>query len=154
MSNSATEIANLLYRYSELFDSGALKETAALFRQARIKVRYSDEPIDDAGLLEVWNTYVMIYPCGTPRTKHLVTNPIIEIDEEAGTATARSYYTVYQVTDDLPLQLIASGRYHDRFERADAGWHFVYRDYSLLDFTGDISAHLKVPLNIQAELQA
>ncbi|MBV8930111.1 MAG: nuclear transport factor 2 family protein, partial [Mycobacteriaceae bacterium] len=84
---------------------------------------------------------VVVHPDGTPRTKHVVTNPIIEIDEN--TATCRSYYTVLQQTDTLPLQVIVSGRYHDRFERVEGRWRFCYRDYSLMDLIGDLSQHLR-----------
>src|SRR5690606_13199100 len=142
MSTSTTEISNLLFRYAEYIDGGALEQAADLFRHARIKVPLSDEPIDAAGLLSTWRRLIRIYPCGTPRTKHLVTNVILEIDDEAGTARSRSYYTVYQSTDDFPLQLIAAGRYHDEFQRVDEIWRFSYRDYSLLDMVGDTSAHL------------
>ena len=58
---------------------------------------------------------VIVYEDGTPRTKH-VTNIAIEVDAEAGTASARSYFTVLQALPDLPLQIIVSGRYLDRFE--------------------------------------
>ena len=51
-----------------------------------------------------------IYPeTGTPRTKHQCTNLTVDVDEAAGTATARSYYTVLQQTPSLPLQPIISG---------------------------------------------
>jgi 3-phenylpropionate/cinnamic acid dioxygenase small subunit len=144
MSHSATEIANLLYRYAELMDAGKLEATAELFRHARIKSGAGGELLDSAGMLERWRQMVKIHPCGTPRTKHVVTNPIIEVDETAGTASCRSYYTVLQATAVLPLQVIAAGRYHDEFERADGKWRFSYRDYTLFDLQGDLSDHLKV----------
>ena len=147
MRDSATEIANLLYRYAELIDGGDLEGAAALFRHARIKVRGGSELIDEAGILALWRQHVRIYPCGTPRTKHLVTNPIIEVDDAAGTAATRSYYTVYQAVEGFPLQLIASGRYHDRFELVDGAWRFAFRDYSMLDLIGDLSAHLTMPVS-------
>jgi len=140
MSNSAVPITNLLYRYAELMDGGELEAAAALFRHARVKS--GGEMKDEAGLLEVWHRFVKIYPCGTPRTKHVVTNPILEIDEDAGTATCRSYYTVLQATPELPLQPVAAGRYHDRFERVDGAWRYSYRDYSLFDLPGNLSQHL------------
>ena len=133
MSESAVAITNLLYRYCELMDSGALGEAAALFRHARIKVAGLEGLAGEAELLEVWRRYVRIYPCGTPRTKHIVSNPIIEIDAQANRAEVRSYYSVYQATGDLPLQLIAAGRYYDEFACVDGIWRFAYRDYSLLD---------------------
>lgn len=144
MSNSAVEITNLLYRYAELIDGGDLEGAAGLFRHARIKTM--TEITDDKGLLDIWKRYVRIYPCGTPRTKHVVTNSILEIDEAAGTAKARSYYSVLQAVEGLPLQVIAAGRYHDEFRRIEGAWCFSYRDYSLLDLVGDMRAHMKEPL--------
>jgi 3-phenylpropionate/cinnamic acid dioxygenase small subunit len=145
--NSAVEITNLLYRYAELIDGGNLAGAAALFKHAKIKLRGSTEgPQDDQAVLSVWRDYMKIYPCGTPCTKHVITNPIVEIDEAAGTATCRSYYTVLQATDDLPLQVVAAGRYHDAFQRVDGAWRFTYRDYSLLDLKGDLSGHLDTSL--------
>jgi hypothetical protein len=42
------------------------------------------------------------------------------------------------------LQIIASGRYHDRFARVDGHWRFTFRDYSMFDFQGDLSQHLRM----------
>lgn len=142
MGNSKVAITNLLYRYAELMDAGELETAAALFLHARVKS--GDELKDEAGLLAVWQRFVKIHPCGTPRTKHVVTNVIVDLDETAGTARARSYYTVLQATPDLPLQAVAAGRYDDRFERVDGVWRFSYRDYSLFDFPGNLSQHLQV----------
>lgn len=145
MSTSATEICNLLYRYAEAIDEGRLEDAAALFRHARIETGAAG-PLDADGLLALWRKILVIHPCGTPRTRHLVTNPILDIDEAAGTAQVRSCFTVMQATNDLPLQIIASGRYHDRFARIDGEWCFVERDYRQLDFTGDLGQHLRVPV--------
>lgn len=142
-NNAAVEITNLLYRYAEYIDSGDLAGAAALFEHARIETGDDGTEGAPADTLATWEKVVRLYPCGTPRTKHVVTNPILEIDEAAGKASCRSYYTVFQSTDTLSLQPIAAGRYHDEFERVDGKWRFSYRDYSLLDFIGDISQHLK-----------
>lgn len=144
MSNSATEITNLLYRYAELMDGGELERVAELFRHAQLK--NGDVMKDSDAMLEQWRQLVKIYPCGTPLTKHVVTNPIVEVDEGANTASCRSYYTVLQATDTLPLQVIAAGRYHDQFERVEGKWHFTYRDYSLFDLKGDLSDHLTIAI--------
>ncbi|TSD49530.1 nuclear transport factor 2 family protein [Rhodococcus sp. KBS0724] len=141
MSSSATAITNLLYTYAENIDAGRLEDAATLFRHATIRTR-GGTVLDEAGLLNLWRTNVKIYDDGTPRTKHVITNPIIEIDDDAGRATCRSYYTVLQATSALPLQVIAAGRYHDEFERAGETWRFASRDYSLLDLVGDFSSHL------------
>ena len=48
------------------------------------------------------------------RTRHVNANPIVDIDEAAGTATVRSTYVVLQATAKLPFQPIVGGRYEDR----------------------------------------
>lgn len=140
MNCSATNIANLLYKYAENMDAGSLEDASEMFRNARI--RSSNEVLNHISLLDSWRNVVKLHADGTPRTKHVITNPIIEIDESAGTATCRSYYTVLQATPTVPLQVIAAGRYHDEFERMDGIWRFSFRDYSLLDLVGDLSDHL------------
>jgi hypothetical protein len=49
---------------------------------------------------------------------------------------------VLQAVPGLPLQPIASGRYHDRFERHDGEWVFAERRVSI-DLVGDVSHHLR-----------
>ena len=144
-----TQITNLLFRYAECIDDGDLAGAAALFEHARIRISGPDtgeDTIDAARLLGIWKSLIVLHPDGTPRTKHVTTNPIVEVDEDAGTASCRSYYTVLQQTDEFPLQTIVTGRYHDRFERVDGRWRFSYRDLTLIDMVGDVSRHLTYPI--------
>jgi 3-phenylpropionate/cinnamic acid dioxygenase small subunit len=145
--SAETQIANLLYRYAECMDSGDFAGAASLFEHARLRVGGGgDGAIDAATMLAIWKSTVILYPDGTPHTKHVITNPIIEVDETAGTASCRSYYTVIQQTDDFPLQTIVTGRYHDRFQRVEGRWRYSFRDYSLMDMIGDVSHHLSWPI--------
>ncbi|OMC22805.1 MULTISPECIES: nuclear transport factor 2 family protein [unclassified Mycobacterium] len=141
-----TQITNLLYRYAECIDSGDLAGAAELFGHARIRVA-AEETVDAAQLLKIWRSLIVLHADGTPRTKHVTTNPIIEVDEEAGTASCRSYYTVLQQTDESPLQIIVAGRYHDHFERVDGRWRFSFRDLTMIDMVGDVSRHLAHPIS-------
>lgn len=141
---STVEITNLLYRYAELMDAGDFDGAAALFDHAELILdRASDHRTDAAGMLAIWQSMVIVHDDGTPRTKHLTTNPIVEVDEATGTATCRSTYTVLQQIGDGPLQPIVAGRYHDRFERVGDVWRFSERDYSMMDLVGDVSNHLR-----------
>jgi 3-phenylpropionate/cinnamic acid dioxygenase small subunit len=140
-----TQITNLLHRYAECIDTGDLAGAAALFEHARIQVG-AEETIDAVRLLAIWKSLIVLHPDGTPRTKHVVSNPIIEVDENAGTASCRSYYTVLQQTEEFPLQTIVTGRYHDRFDRIDSQWRYSYRDLTLIDMVGDVSHHLTYPI--------
>jgi len=144
--SAETAITNLLYRYAELMDAGDLPGVARLFEGARVKTGGGEVLEGSAPMLALWRAHVRIFPDGTPRTKHVITNPIVEVDDAAGTATCRSYYTVLQQTDDLPLQAICAGRYHDAFVRVDEQWHFSERDYSMLDLVGDLGQHLLIPV--------
>ncbi|MBU6393048.1 MAG: nuclear transport factor 2 family protein [Sphingomonadales bacterium] len=145
-----TLITNLLYRYAELMDAGDLEGVAALFAHAEVTLGAGEVVHGSDAMLANWKAFVRLHPCGTPRTKHVVTNPIVEVDEAAGTATCRSYYTVFQAAPDLPLQAICAGRYHDRFVLAEGGWRFAARDYSLLDLIGDLSQHMLQPVSARA----
>ncbi len=140
---SETEIANLLFLYAECMDAGDFASAAELFRHAHLLMG-AGAPAGADDILKVWEDNVIRYDDGTPRTKHVTTNPIIEVDESAGTATCRSYYTVFQQVVGGPLQPIISGRYHDRFERVDGSWRFTERNYALMDLFGDLSNHLRM----------
>jgi len=135
----------LLYRYAELIDAGRFEEIAdGIFAHAKFVVGPAETAVVDArGMLEMFRATTIRYPDGSPHTKHVVTNPIVDVDESSGTATCRSYYTVFQQTDTLPFQAILSGRYHDRFERVDGQWRFSQRDYTLVDLVGDVSQHVR-----------
>jgi 3-phenylpropionate/cinnamic acid dioxygenase small subunit len=138
-------ITTLLYRYAELMDSGDFDGVTELFRHARIRVGPGDGDFIDADTMRtMWEQSVIRYADGTPRTKHVTTNVIVEIDPAGRTAAARSYYTVFQQVDDQPLQPVIAGRYHDRFEQAGGVWRFSERDYTLVDLVGDLSRHLRI----------
>ena len=146
--SSETEICNLLYRYAELIDAGHFEQIAdELFVHAHLIVGpEGTPPMDAAGMLEMFRNTTIRYEDGSPHTKHVISNPIVEVDEGADTATCRSYYTDFQQTATLPLQPIVSGRYHDRFERVGGAWRFAERDYTKVDLIGDVSQHLSFSL--------
>ncbi|MOA43570.1 hypothetical protein D3C78_1657360 [compost metagenome] len=56
---------------------------------------------------------------------------------------------MFQATEQLPLQVIASGRYLDRFARIDGEWCFTERAYRL-DLVGDLSRHLRASPGVQS----
>lgn len=89
----------------------------------------------------MYDAATRIYDDGTPRTRHVTTNVAVEVDDAAGTATAHAYYTVFQQTDELALQPIIAGRYHDTFHRVAGQWCFDTREM-FVDLTGDLSHHL------------
>ena len=137
---SRAAIAALVHAYAERLDAGDLDGAAHLFTDATYrsgKNTYQGAPAVLAALRRA-----IILHDGNPRTKHLTTNLTIEVDEAAGTGTARCYFTILQATPTLPLQVIGAGRLHDRFVRAGDGWRFADR-LLFIDLTGDVSQHLR-----------
>ncbi len=145
MTESAVAVTNLIYRYAELIDLGDFDGVADLLGDAAVGDGSSagDSRLltgRDA-ILAMFTSTTRLYPDGTPGTKHVTTNVILDIDEVDGQAGARSYWTVLQAVPGLALQPILAGRYHDRFERVTGTWRFTERRY-LIDLVGDVSRHM------------
>ncbi|MFE7035084.1 nuclear transport factor 2 family protein [Streptomyces sp. NPDC057621] len=142
--SSARQIENLIARYSHLVDEGDFERFGALFENADF---VSGEVSLRGGkaVEELIGARLVVHDDGTLRTRHITTNILIEIDEDDDSAEARSYYSILQAVPGLlPLQMVAAGRYHDRFERRDGTWSFARREVTI-DFTGDTRYHLKAP---------
>jgi 3-phenylpropionate/cinnamic acid dioxygenase small subunit len=141
-------ITALLFRYAECIDQADFAGLARLFAHGQIRSSAAADPsrgIPGARMREFYASTNKVHPDGTLRTRHLTTNVLIEIDEAADTATARSYYVVLQATPALPFQPIVGGRYEDRFARVDGAWRFVDRLIHV-DQVGDVSEHLTFDL--------
>ncbi len=147
MSNAPTEIANLLYTYAQLVDTGDHAGIGKLFEHARLTAENGAMDVQGADAIAAHCARTTrIYPdTGTPKTKHVMSNPIIEVDETAGTATCNAYYTVLQATESLPLQPIIAGRYEDKFERVAGRWRYTEKKY-FVELVGDLSQHLLMGL--------
>ncbi|GAB2568464.1 nuclear transport factor 2 family protein [Nocardia heshunensis] len=138
----STAITNLIAKYAELVDDGDFAAVAALFSHG-VFIGSGTSIEGPVAIEKMFRALVIRYEDGTPRTHHVTTNTAIEFDDAGDSATARSYFTVFQALPDLPLQPIATGRYHDRFVRADGSWRFAERTVHTL-LTGDLSHHLRV----------
>lgn len=145
LTTSYVEILNLVHRYPELIDSGDFEGVGDLLRHATLEFQADDGSLmsraTGADAIAASFTTVRLYRDGTPGTRHVISNEVVEIDEEAGTAICRYYITVFQRTDDFPLQPVWANRYEDRLERVGGGWSIVHRrGYGHLP--GDTSHHL------------
>jgi SnoaL-like domain len=143
---SREAIERLILGYAERIDRGDFAGVGELFADGVVAgpdgtalARGSD------AVRRLYERTTRRYADGTPRTKHQTTNLIVEVDEPAGRARARSYFTVLQGLPDFPLQPIVAGRYEDRFERAPAGWRFAERRM-FVELVGDVSRHLLIAL--------
>jgi 3-phenylpropionate/cinnamic acid dioxygenase small subunit len=134
-------IQNLIATYAELVDDGNFAAVGVLLAEATFTGGAGSVSGRDA-IEKMLLDSVIVYGDGTPRTKHITTNVVIEIDEESGTAVSRSYFTALQALPNLTLQPIVSGRYQDGFARRDDRWQCVERRVRT-DLVGDMTHHLR-----------
>jgi hypothetical protein len=143
MSSSYEEIANLIATYAFVTDDGDFTALGRLFRHGSLTLNGGQPVRGEASVTDLARQVLHTYEDGTLKTRHVTTNLFIDVDEKAGTARSRSYFTVFQSLPDLPLQPIAAGRYRDLFTCADGAWRFTERTVST-DFTGDVSHHVRL----------
>lgn len=143
MSELADKLAvtELLYRYAELIDAGDFDGVGELLGRGNFM---GVAGADRIGGLFASTTRRFPDHGNTPRTRHLVLNPIVDVSGD--TATARSTFCVVQQTDTVALQPIVVGRYHDAFARDENGWHFTERRVDV-EMIGDVSDHLMMDPN-------
>ena len=152
--DACDQIRNLIHRYSEAVDQGRFEVLDELFADATVRMAMgSGSPgpgIDGRSVAAAFGDGIILYADGTPRTRHLVTHTIIEVDESAGHATARSYNTTLQQVPGRGIEIIATARYEDTFLLVGGTWRFserVIRHSSLdgvhRDFIGDMSRHTR-----------
>ena len=145
---SYVAVLNLVYRYPELIDSGDFEGIGQLFAHAAIDAGDGAPCVGAAAIQEMYERNTRRYSdTGTPHTRHVITNPIVEIDEAAGHAVCRSYVVVFQQVDDFPLQPVWTNRYEDRFRFVDGAWRFESKTMSE-HMPGDVSRHLLVTPNL------
>jgi hypothetical protein len=135
--DAVKQITDMMFRYAELFDTGQFDEFAALFEHGKW---HKAEP--GAAAARRWiDDNVHLYD-GQTRTKHVTTNVVVDVDENADTARATGYVVVFQALPDFPLQPIFAGRYQDELARIDGCWWWTSRAV-VGDLYGDISRHVK-----------
>lgn len=136
------EITELLYRYAELIDAGDFDGVGALLARASFGGAATPSVSGAENIAGLFAMTTRRFPdSGTPKTRHLVLNAIVDIDGD--TATSRSTFLVVQATDTVPFQPIVAGRYYDRFARDAGGWHFTERKADV-EMVGDVSDHLLI----------
>lgn len=136
-------ITELLYRYAELIDAGDFDGVGRLLARATFGGSGPQGASGAENIAKLFGATTRRYPGhgNTPRTRHLVLNPIVDVTDN--TAAARSTFCVVQHTETVPLQPIVVGRYSDTFSCDDAGWYFTSRRVDV-EMIGDISAHLMI----------
>ncbi len=140
--NDRVAISALVFAYAERLDAGDLTGVADLFADASLRTQGQPGALHGRDAVHALYAAMVLLYDGRPCTRHVTTNVVIDVDTSAGTASARSYFTVLQARPELPLQPIIAGRYQDEFVRRDGVWSFAERVISV-ELVGDVRFHLK-----------
>jgi SnoaL-like domain len=139
--SAGDELRNLLGLYCERIDAGDFAGVGELFEQGALADGSGNELARGSEAVAGFYAVGTRMHDGSPRTKHLVTNSVLDIDDARGTATARSSYLVLQQVGEGALHPIITGRYLDTFVHVDGTWRFAERRF-FVDLVGDLSQHL------------
>jgi 3-phenylpropionate/cinnamic acid dioxygenase small subunit len=150
MTSDEQAIRNLLFGYAERIDRGDLEGMARLFEHATYRAGDQAPLSDWRRVAQLNESLVLLYEDGTPKTQHVTTNVLIEVEANGTKASARSRFTVLQAAPGQPLQAIVAGRYHDTFEKHATAWRFASR-HILMDLIGDLTHHLRLDQLAQAQ---
>ncbi|MBS1677550.1 MAG: nuclear transport factor 2 family protein [Actinobacteria bacterium] len=139
-------IRALTYEYTFRLDRGDFAGVAALLAEADLRMAAAGmnaEPIRGATAVESFYAKQVVTYDDDPRTRHLITNHVVDIAPDGESATGRCYFTVLQATPSQPIQIVVCGRYADSFARTDKGWTFTEKVIEV-DYLTAIGDHFKI----------
>lgn len=135
-------IERLLTAYCWGIDTGNFESTAALFGEDGL---YG---LVDAGaargadqVLGMFRASVRTYD-GVPRTRHVITNLVIDVDHGGTTGSARCYVQVIHQPPGEEIRPIVVGTYLDRVHLVGDEWQFAERRMHL-ELVGNLTSHLQ-----------
>jgi uncharacterized protein (TIGR02246 family) len=136
-------ITKLIYTYAERIDAGDFDGVAELFAHATLSFEgFGDIVEGRAAIAALYTRTTRRYEDGTPRTKHVMTNVMVDVADDGATASSRSYFTVLQaVPGELSLQPVIAGRYRHTYAHADGRWQFSSMHITI-DLVGDLGHHM------------
>jgi hypothetical protein len=143
LSTPGETVTALIYTYAERIDAGDFAGIGELFEHATLTFEgFGDAVSGHEDITALYERTTRRYDDGTPRTKHVMTNVIVEVADDALSARSRSYFTVLQaVPGALALQPVIAGRYRHSFSCVDDRWR-VDSMHIMIDLMGDLGHHM------------
>jgi ketosteroid isomerase-like protein len=139
----AEAITKLIYTYAERIDAGDFDGVAEILAHATLTFEGFGEGVEGRdAIAALYSRTTRRYEDGTPRTKHVMTNVMVDVADDGDAASSRSYFTVLQaVPGELTLQPVIAGRYRHTYVRIDGHWR-VTAMHITIDLVGDLGHHL------------
>ena len=136
-------ITKLVYTYAERIDAGDFDGVADVFAHATLTFEgFGDAVSGRDAIAALYGRTTRRYEDGTPKTKHVMTNVMVDVADDGETAWSRSYFTVLQaVPGELALQPVIAGRYRHTYARTDDTWE-VATMHITIDLVGDLGHHM------------
>jgi ketosteroid isomerase-like protein len=136
-------ITKLIYTYAERIDAGDFDGVGDVFAHATLTFEgFGDAVTGRDAIAALYARTTRRYEDGTPRTKHVMTNVMVEVDDDGEAASSRSYFTVLQaVPGELALQPVIAGRYRHTYRSTDGRWE-VATMHITIDLVGDLGHHM------------
>jgi hypothetical protein len=128
MSLDHEQIRALSYEYTFRLDGGDFAGVAELLQGGVLRMSaagLNQEPIRGQEAIAGFYAGQVVTYDGDPRTRHVISNHVIEVAEGRAQASARCYFTVLQAAPRQPIQTVVCGRYFDSFEKRAGEWRFV-----------------------------
>lgn len=136
-------IADLIHAYCRHLDAGEFDALAALFARASFASTVHDRVRRGSQAVRRMYDGVIVYPDGTPRTQHCISNLVIAPDGAGARAT--STFVVLQQAPGDEIRTVLAGEYRDRFvRRGTSGWGFDARVVHP-HLQGDLTRHMRRP---------
>ncbi len=83
-------INTLLMTYAEHVDAGRFGDVAAMFEHSTYRIEHGDgthvSSYEGSAPVQAFCEQTRLYPDGTPRTRHVITNVVIDVDGDRGNA--------------------------------------------------------------------
>ncbi|MCU1396014.1 MAG: aromatic-ring-hydroxylating dioxygenase [Ilumatobacteraceae bacterium] len=135
-------IERLLMAYCWGIDTGDFESTSALFGTEGLYGLVGSGAARGAGqVLANFKASVRTYD-GVPRTRHVITNIVIDVDDGGVTGSSRCYVQVMHQPPGEEIRPIVVGTYLDRLHQVDGQWQFAERRMHL-ELVGNLTSHLQ-----------
>ena len=136
-------IQNLIYRYCERIDRADFIGIGELFAHAAIHVPALPEPVRGAAAVTAMYTqFTRVYPeTGTPRTRHVTSNVIIEPDGAQTRRVPGPMCSCIRRPRRCRCSRSSAGATRIASPRWTGTWRFTERRMDM-DLFGNLSAHL------------
>lgn len=144
MTEVSDEVVRLIFAYADALDAGDFDAVGQLFERGELWGSAGSRATlrGSAAVSSYLSSRVITDGAGSPRTKHLTSNIVVDFDRAQEVAWARSYFAVLQPNPtEGRVEVIAAGRYEDVFARDDTEWRFERRIIHR-EMSGDLSRHL------------